>query len=80
MSENLLLHIYRHFFDEGIGIRQLVDYVLFLRQGFTEKEREETVSMLSKLYMIRFTSAIMYMLKLIFKLRDKYMLIEPNKE
>lgn len=76
----LLLHIYRHFFDEGIGIRQLVDYVLLLRQGFTEKEREETVSMLSKLHMIRFTSAIMYILKLIFKLEDKYMLIEPNKE
>lgn len=51
-----------------------------LRQGFTEKEREETVSMLSKLHMIRFTSAIMYILKLIFKLEDKYMLIEPNKE
>lgn len=76
----LLIHIYRHYFDEGIGLRQLLDYALLLKQGCSEEERAETVQILKKIHLLDFTSAIMYILQRIFGLEDKYMLVTPSEK
>lgn len=76
----ILLHIYRHLFQEGIGLRQMLDYYFVLSQGFTKQEREECAGMLKKLNLTRFASAAMYVLQTIFHLEDKNLLLPANRE
>lgn len=76
----LLIHIYRHLFDEGVGLRQLMDYFFVLRQGFTEEERLETLSILKSLRMTRFAAAVMYVLHEAFGLEEEYLLLSPSEE
>lgn len=76
----ILVHIYRHLFHEGIGLRQLLDYYFVLSQGFSDQEREETMKTLHSFKMGRFTSAVMWVLQEVFGLEDKYLLIEPRKK
>lgn len=74
----VLIHIYRHLFDEGIGLRQLVDYYYILRHS-TKKEREEAMKVLSSLRMKRFTGATMYAIQEVFNIDDNYLLRVPLK-
>ena len=76
----VLLHIYRHLFQEGIGLRQLLDYYYVLKQGFTEAERLETLRMLRRLKMRRFASAVMWVLGEVFALPREYMLCDPSRQ
>lgn len=76
----ILVHIYRHLFGEGIGLRQLMDYYYVLQQGFTEEERIETLRVLSSLNMLRFTKAVMYVLKTVFAMQDRFLLMEPDEK
>lgn len=76
----VLSHIYRHLFDEGVGLRQLLDYYYVLCQGFTGEEREETMRVLCHLKMKRFAAAVMWVLKEVFGLQEQYMLTAPNEK
>lgn len=76
----ILVHIYRHLFHEGIGLRQLLDYYFVLRQGFTEDERKETMQTIRSLKMSRFTGAVMWILQDVFGLEDKYLITAPNEK
>lgn len=75
----ILVHIYRHLFAEGIGLRQLLDYYFVLCQGFTEEEREATMRTLRSLRMQRFAGAVMWVLKQVFDIDDRCMLIAPDE-
>ncbi|MBR4996584.1 MAG: nucleotidyltransferase family protein [Bacteroidaceae bacterium] len=74
----ILVHIYRHLFAEGIGLKQLLDYYFVLQQGFTEVEREETLRTLRSLGMMRFTRAVMWVLQEVYGLPDRYLLTSPD--
>ena len=76
----ILVHIYRHLFHEGIGLRQLLDYYFVLHQGFTEEERTETMRTLRSLRMQRFTAAVMWVLQEVFAMDERYLLTDPNEE
>lgn len=76
----ILVHIYRHFFFEGIGLRQLMDYYYVLCQGFSDEERKETVKMLKSLGMIRFAGAVMYVLQTVFAMDDNYLLVDADEK
>ena len=76
----ILVHIYRHLFHEGIGLRQLLDYYFVLQQGFTEEERTETMRTLRSLRMQRFTEAVMWVLQEVFAMDERYLLTKPNEE
>ena len=73
----ILLHIYRHLFQEGIGLRQLLDYYYVLAQGFTEEEKTETVKLLKQFRMKRFAGAVTYILEEFFAMDKKYRLVKP---
>lgn len=74
----LLVHIYRHLFDEGIGVRQLLDYYFALIQPCTAEERLETLHILCQLRMKRFAAAMMYVLQHVFGLEDRFLLLPPS--
>lgn len=76
----ILIHIYRHLFHEGIGLRQLLDYYFVLRQGFTSDERESSMQILRSLKMGRFASATMWVLQEVFGLEEEYLLTTPNEK
>lgn len=73
----ILLHIYRHLFEEGIGLRQLLDYYYVLQQGFTKQEKAATLQQLKELKMVRFAGAVMHVLKKVFAMDEKYFLTTP---
>ena len=72
----VLIHIYRHLFDEGIGLRQLMDYYFVLKHS-TVEERQEAQRILGTFKMRRFTGAVMYVLQEVFKLEDNFLMFEP---
>lgn len=74
----ILVHIYRHLFHEGIGLRQLLDYHAVLTQGFTSEERTATMHTLKKLKMGGFAAACMYVLKTVFATPDEMLLTAPD--
>jgi hypothetical protein len=76
----ILVHIFRHLFHEGIGLRQLLDYYFVLRQGFTSDERESSMQILRSLKMGRFASATMWVLQEVFGLEEEYLLTTPNEK
>ena len=76
----ILIHIYRHLFHEGIGLRQLLDYYFVLCQGFTEEERTETMHTLRSLRMGRFASAVMWVLQEVYGMDERYLLTVPNEK
>ena len=75
----ILVHIYRHLFAEGIGLRQLLDYYFVLCQGFTEEEREETMRVLRSLKMERFARAVMWVLQAVFGMEERFLLVAPDE-
>lgn len=75
----LLIHIYRHLFDEGVGLRQLVDYYYVLNHS-TDEERDDAISVLSSLRMKRFVGASMYVMQEVFGMDARYLLCKPLKK
>lgn len=74
----ILVHIYRHLFAEGVGMRQLLDYYMVLSQGFTEDEKQALVRNLSSLRLLGFARAVVYVLHRVFGLRKEFMPVEPD--
>ncbi|MBO5133899.1 MAG: nucleotidyltransferase family protein [Bacteroidaceae bacterium] len=76
----ILQHIYGHFFGEGVGLRQLLDYYYVLRQGGSEDSKERTMAIFRRVGMERFVAATMWLLQKVFGLEDKYLLCTPNQK
>lgn len=77
----LLLHIYRHLFSEGIGLRQLTDYFCLLHSWKpSPEERAEIAEAFSHLGVKRFAGALMYVLAEVFGLEREKMLTPPAEK
>ncbi len=77
----LLVHIFRHLLDEGIGLRQLMDYYFLLTATPIDNQtKANALTTLQKLGLKNFTAAVMYAMQQIFGMQEQYMLIEPNKD
>lgn len=75
----LLLHIFRHYLYEGVGMRQLMDYYFVLRHSDVS-QREEAMRVLCDLKVDTFAGALMDVLHTIFGLEEEYMLCTPDKK
>ena len=76
----ILLHIYRHYFTEGIGLRQMLDYYYVLLKGGAEESKQRTMRMFAKTGMIGFVGATMWVLQKVYGLEEKYMLCNPDEK
>lgn len=57
-----MVHIYRHFFSEGIGLRQVLD-MYFLLLHSSQGQRVQAMCLFDKLHMRKAVSGIMYLLE-----------------
>ena len=74
----ILLHIYRHLFQEGIGLRQLLDYYFVLDHGFSQEEGKECAKTLKELGLEKFAAATTYILQEKFGLEREKQIIAPD--
>lgn len=76
----ILTHIFRHLFDEGIGLRQLLDYYyVLMRLGYAPAAgRADLKRRLRRLGLYRFGRAVMYVLQQVFGLDEAHMPLPPD--
>lgn len=77
-----LNHVFRHLLDEGVGLRQVLDYYMLLG-AYRERRgdlmgREEIMHLVKRCGMARFASALMYVLGEVFAMPREWMLCEPS--
>ncbi|MCM1078841.1 MAG: nucleotidyltransferase family protein [Bacteroidales bacterium] len=73
-----LLHMYKHIFEEGIGLRQLFDYCCLLEKldaGICENDA--LLRTLQELGLLKFAGAVMYVLREVFMMPEHNMLCIP---
>ena len=71
-----LAHLQQHFYSEGVGLRQYIDYLMLLRHS-TESDRNAAVAIMKRLGMMRACGAVMWLLQQVFGLERDLMLCEP---
>lgn len=74
----ILLHIYRHFLYEGVGMRQLMDYYFVLKaQNESIIDNAQLIITLKEFAMMRFARGIMWVMQTVFGLEKEYLICEP---
>lgn len=74
-----LIHINRHIFEEGIGLRQLVDYYYILKHSSSEG-RNAAFRQLRRLSLKKFAAAIMYIEKEVLGIEEAFLLCAPDRK
>ena len=77
-SVYLMMHIFRHIYNEGIGLRQLLDYYYLLRK-LSSSDRVWAMTQLSKLGLGKFTAAVMWVIREAFNGNDS-LLCSPDEK
>jgi len=72
-----IVHIYRHIFSEGIGLRQLLDYYYILSCS-TEHDRLSAFQQLCRFRMASFVGGVMYILNRRMGMTAEWLLCEPD--
>lgn len=72
----LLLHIYRHLFGEGIGLRQLMDYYYLLR---SRQPQEDDRKLLRHMGLGRFAAAMSWVMREVFALDAAHLPAVPDE-
>lgn len=75
-----LSHIMVHFFFEGVGLRQMTDYFYLLERGFSDEERAGDERLLRRFGMYKFARAVMFVMKAVYGLDDKHLLVNPDEK
>jgi hypothetical protein len=73
-----LAHIQWHFLENGIGLKQLVDYYILLRHS-TQKNRLEVSSKLKSFGLWKICGAVMWVMEHVFGLVPEKMLAKPDE-
>lgn len=72
-------HIMGHFFVEGIGLRQFIDYYYVLHKLYEEKCSDNFVELFKYLGLLKFARGVMWIEKEVLGLKDKYLLATPDE-
>ena len=74
----LLLHIFRHVLEEGVGLRQVLDYH-YLLVSLDDSDRTYVTDTLKELGLMRFAGEIMYVLREVFATPESALLCPPDR-
>ena len=75
-----LVHVYKHLFEDGIGLRQLLDYYFVIRNySCSEHDTEAFVKELRRLGLRDFFSGLMYVLHVVFGMDCDMMPVKMNE-
>ena len=74
-----LAHMHCHFFEGGIGLRHVVDYLFVLRNASAE-DRRRAHEIISKVGLAPMASALMWILNREFNLKEEEMITEPDEK
>lgn len=74
----LLVHTFKHFISEGVGMRQLNDYYQLLTSDLTDVDRREVAYMIRKLHLTKFAGAVMYVMRTVFGLEEEKFIVDEN--
>ena len=74
-----MAHMFRHYLEGGIGLRQMMDYYYVLRE-LRPEDRGTVMQDLKYLGMKRFTASVMASMQFNFGLEDEYLLCPPDKK
>ena len=84
-----LTHLWHHLFEEGVGLRQMMDYYYLLRKVKDENERRKTkneklvtiidCAQLEYLGLRKFAGAVMWVLHEVFGLEEEYYIVPPDE-
>ena len=73
-------HMLVHLFEEGVGLRQIVDYYYVMKNLDASQEvREELISTIRNLGMLRFARAVMWIESVVLGLPVEQCIVEPDK-
>ena len=72
-------HIMGHFFVEGIGLRQFIDYFYVLKKLNEENCSDNFEELFEYLGMLKFARGVMWVEKEVLGLDDKYLLTSPDE-
>lgn len=73
----ILLHIYRHFLYEGVGMRQLMDYYYVLNSSAGIANSTEIADTFKLFGMLRFAQGVMWIMKEVFGMEEILMVCKP---
>lgn len=79
----VLLHLYRHFLYEGVGLRQLMDYYFVLRNykdNLNDKSAGYALDAIRKFGMERFAKGVMWVMQETLSMPKEWMLWEPDEK
>ena len=85
MEYNLVFqmaHMMHHYFDEGIGLRQMMDYYYLLHSAKNSRieELKNLSSTLRYLNLYNFAGAVMYVMREAFGMSDEWMIVPVDEE
>ena len=72
-----MAHMFRHYLEGGVGMRQMLDYYYVLRE-LAPSDREPVMKTLRRLGMKRFTASMMTSMWYNFGLEEEYYLCPPD--
>ena len=81
----LLQHMFLHVMQEGLGLRQVVDYYYLLRKVYTsrlmnQENKEKLLKVIKYLGLYEFAGAMMYVLQEALALEGKYLIVPVDKQ
>lgn len=75
-----LTHLYHHFFDEGIGMRQIIDYYYVVNNGELLVNRDSLQKELKHLGLWKFAGAVMFVLHEVLGLSEEKMIVPVDEK
>ncbi len=77
----ILLHIYRHFLYEGVGLRQIIDYYMVLRMVHVSSFKvHEYIDAVSEFGMTKFAKGLMWVMQETLSMSREWMLWGPDEK